>query len=331
MCVAGVSGLVGSNIAKNALAKGYRVNGTMRDAEDPEKRRWLMAIDGADERLTLFSADTSDSVSFDAALTGCDAVFVACLPPIYEAKDETPATELDRDRGYEEIVKPILDGCLNILRAADRQQVGSVVLGSSTSSTNPPEPVAVKTEQNAVSDADHQMAEGKFTSAEKIVTEEAAREYCDSHGLRLCIMLPTMMLGPVVMPCHLSGDSHELLLQMLGGSNPRHDTVPAGSMSISHVEDTAKLFLAACEDPDATGRYFAMYDSLPWRDLYAEFAKFVPTSAIPAPLEGEPDEPTQFDFTKRDSLGVNMRDIPATIKETFDWLKSKPFGNAPVN
>jgi nucleoside-diphosphate-sugar epimerase len=94
---------------------------------------------------------------------------------------------------------------------------------------------------------------------------------------------------------------------------------------MSHVEDVAHLFLAAYEKPDARGRYFAVYDSVPWRDLYAGIGRHIPDSQLPAPLGGEPEEPTRFDFTRRDSLGVTMRDIPTTIHETFDWLESEPF------
>ncbi len=80
-CVAGASGLVGSNIVKAALAKGYRVNGTMRDANDEGKRPYLVALPGAAERLTLFSADSAESTSFDAALDGADALLIARFPP----------------------------------------------------------------------------------------------------------------------------------------------------------------------------------------------------------------------------------------------------------
>lgn len=325
LCVAGASGLVGSQITKVALEKGYHVHGTMRDADDKSKRPHLMALPGAEERLTLFSADTSDGVSFDAPLEGADAVFIACFPPIYHGKDGTPARELDRERGFREVVRPVRDGCLGVLEAANRQGVGNVVLCSSTSSTNPPEPVAVKTEENAVSDPEKQMDDGKFTAAEKIVMERAAEEFCDAHDMRLAIMLPTMMLGPVVLPQHLEGASMGMPARLYRGENASHDRVPAGSMSLSHVEDVAKLFLAAYEAPDARGRYFAVYDSVPWQNIYAEIVRYVPDAQLPAPLEGEPEEPTRFDFTRRDSLGVTMRSVPETIRETFDWLKSEPF------
>lgn len=325
ICVAGASGLVGSNVVKAALAKGHRVHGTLRNAEDTSKTQYLKALPGARDRLTLFSADTEDAASFDAPMEGATAVVIACFPPIYKAFDHTPAKELDRVRGFEEIVRPIREGALNVLISAHKAGVHTVVLGSSTSSTNPPFPVDIKTEATAISDAEHQMAQGKFTAAEKVVMETAALDFCVAHNMRLSIMLPTMMLGPVIIPQHLDSDSHALPAGLLAGKKIRHQTVPAGSMSVSHIEDVAGLFMAAVENPGARGRYFAVYDSWSWRDLYAEFAKHVPGEAIPAPLEGEPETPTRFDFTRRDSLGQPMRDIPTTIAETFDWLKTNPF------
>ncbi|SNY93349.1 Nucleoside-diphosphate-sugar epimerase [Cohaesibacter sp. ES.047] len=322
--VAGASGLVGSNIIREALERGYKVNGTMRDAQDTEKTKWLMALPGAAERLKLFSADARDSNSFGPALEGADAIFIACFPPIYFASDGTPARELDRERGYQEIVAPVRDGCLNVLEATKRAGVKHVMLCSSTSSTNPPEGVAVKTETNAISDAEFQMAEKKFTSAEKIVMETAARDFCVRHNMRLAIFLPTMMLGQVILPQHIREHQGFLARPILEGK-ANHERVPKGSMSLAHVGDVAKLFLNAYET-GAAGRFFAVYDSLPWRELYSELAKHIPASVLPAPFEGDPEEPTRFDFTRRDSLGVEMRDSETTIAEVSEWLKSRPFG-----
>jgi nucleoside-diphosphate-sugar epimerase len=326
VCVAGASGLVGSHIVRACLDAGYRVHGTMRNAEDPAKAPYLRALPGAGERLNLYSADMAETESFDAALEGCDAVFIACLVPIYHGADGTPATDMDDEQGWAEIIRPIEEGCLNIMRAADRQGVRNVIVCSSTSSTNPPTPVAVKNEIDHVSDAAFQCSQKKYTSAEKIVMETSARAFADEHGQRLCILLPTLMLGPVILPSQLEEGFHKTLKDMAKGKPARHERVPEGSISMAHLHDVAALFLAAYENPEASGRYFAVYDSWPWRDIYAEVAKHVPASALPAPLEGEPEVPTGFDFTRRDSLGVRFRDIPTTLDETLTWIKAKPFG-----
>lgn len=324
ICVAGASGLVGSHVVKAALQKGYQVNGTLRDASDTAKTDYLNALPGASNRLSLFSADVADVESFASAMSGADTLVAACFPPIYKAADGTAAPELSRERGFDEIVRPVRDGVLQLLNVAYHAGVKTVVLCSSTSSTNPPYAVDIKKETD-LSDAEHQMAQGKFTAAEKIVMETAALDFCVAHNMRLCVMLPTMMMGPVILPQHLNNGSIAFPAGLLAGRQMWHQQVPAGSMSVSHIEDVAALFMAAVENPQARGRYFAVYDSWSWQDLYHEFAKHVPASALPAPLEGVPEQPTRFDFSRRDSLGVTMRDIPTTLAETISWLRTNPF------
>ena len=49
---------------------------------------------------------------------------------------------------------------------------------------------------------------------------------------------------------------------------------------------------------------------------------------MPKPIEGRAIRPTGFDFTRRDSLGLKIKDFNTTLKETVDWIKSKPFLNS---
>ena len=326
LCVAGGSGLVGSNIVKTALAAGYRVNATLRDAGDESKTRHLQALPGAFERLTLFSADMNNSHSFDEAMAGADGVFIASLAPRYRGPDGTPASAMDDDQGWRDIIRPTADGCLAIMQAAARAGTTNVVVCSSTSSTNPPEPMAVKNELDAVSDADEQMRRKKYTAAEKIVMEREAKAFAADNGQRLTILLPTIMLGPTVLPQHLERGFHASLAAMVDGRKGQHETVPGGSISMAHLDDVAALFLAAYEQPAAEGRYFAVYDSWAWADIYEALAPHVPEAGFPAPLADPAEEPTHFDFTRRDSLGVTFRDIPTTLAQTVDWIKQQPFG-----
>ncbi|NNF76788.1 MAG: NAD-dependent epimerase/dehydratase family protein [Rhizobiales bacterium] len=318
--MAGASGLVGSNIAKAALARGYHVAGAMREPSGPEPH--LMALPGAKERLKLFAADMSVEASFDAAVQGADGVFIACLIPVYAAPDGTPARELDDERGYREIINPTVNGCLNIMNSAIRAGVRNIVICSSTSSTNPVPPVALKNEVEHWSDADEQCAAKKYTSATKTVMEKAAMALAAEHNVRLCIMLPTMMLGPMVLPKHGSEGFMGALQRMLKGEPGRHTETPNDSSSMAHIEDVAALFLAAFENPDAQGRYFAVRESWHWNDIYAALGKIDPSLILPSPYEGEQAAPTGFDFARRDSLGVKMRDIPEILSDAVTWARA---------
>ena len=328
VCVAGASCLVGSNIVKAALARGLSVNGTLRDHRAKTKAPYLHALPGAAERLALFSAEMGSSDAFDAAMAGADCVFIACLIPVYAGPDGTPAKEMDDQRGYAEIIMPTVEGCLNIMRSAARNNVRKVVICSSTSSTNPIPAVPVKNEVEHWSDEMEQCRAKKYTSATKTVMEKAAMAFAARHDMRLSIILPTGMFGPVILPEHLEGNPHAWLRRAMKDGEPRHQRMPNDSSSMSHLHDLAALFLAAYENPEASGRYFGVYDSWHWQEIYAELHKLLPDMTMPAALEEAASPATGFDFTRRDSLGVAMRDIPTLLRETVDWLRTEPFGTS---
>ena len=326
VCVVGASGLVGSNIVRAALERGYNVNGTMRDAHAPDKAPYLMALPGAETRLKLFSADMADEAGFDTALTDADCVFVASLIPVYAGPSGKLAKEMDDEQGYAEIIMPTVNGYLNIMRAAARQGIRNVIICSSTSSTNPVPSVDFKNEVDHWSDEDEQCRAQKYTSATKTVMEKAAMKFADENGMRLCIMLPTGMFGPVILPEQMKNNPHVWLQSLVNGGEGRHSKTPNNSSSMIHLHDLAALFLAAYENPEASGRYFGVYASWHWQDIYAELQGLLPDMKMPEPLS-EPAVPaTGFDFTRRDSLGVPVRDIPTLLRQTVEWIKTDPFG-----
>lgn len=325
VCVVGASGLVGSNILKAALARGYTVHGTMRDKDAADKAPYLMALPGAAERLTLYSADMGDSASFDAALTGADCVFIASLIPTYFGPSGKPAREMDDEQGYAEIIMPTVNGCLNIMQSAARQGVKTAVICSSTSSTNPIPAVANKNEVDHWSDEVEQCAAKKYTSATKTVMEKAAMKFADENGMRLSIFMPTGMFGPVILPEQMENGPQSWLRTLVNGGEGPHKVVPNNSTSMIHLDDLAALFLAAYEKPDASGRYFGVYDSWHWQDVYADLNKILPDMKVPSPLTEPAVEATSFDFTRRDSLGVKVRDIPTMLRDTIEWIKTAPF------
>jgi len=325
LCVVGASGFAGSHIVRAALERGYNVRGTLRDKADPAKAPYLMDLPGGAERLSLYNADMAQSDAFDAPLAGADGLFIACLIPTYAGPSGTPAREMDDEQGYAEIIMPTVDGCLNIMRAAARQGVKNVVICSSTSSTNPVPPVPHKNEVDHWSDEAEQCRAKKYTSATKTVMEKAAIKFADERGMRLSIILPTGMFGPVILPEHMNRPPHQWLRTLIDTGEPRHREIPNDSTSMIHLHDLAGLFLAAYENPRASGRYFGVYDSWHWQDVYAALHKILPDMTLPAPLTAPPVPATGFDFTRRDSLGVPIRDIPTLLRETIDWIRTDPF------
>ena len=255
-----------------ALERGYLVNGTLRNKNLSSKSKYLKQLAGG-ERLTLFDAEMADGASFETPLRGADAVFIACLIPTYKGPSGMLAVEMDVERGYAEIIKPTVDGCLNILRSAQRNGVRNVVICSSTSSTNPSTPVPFKYEAEHWSDENEQCRVKKYTSATKTIMEKAAIKFAEENDIRLSIILPTGLYGEAVLPEHMRHNPFAWLARAIDGGNPHHEKMPNSSVSMIHLRDLANLFLAAYENHNASGRYFGVWGSLHWKDIYAECHK----------------------------------------------------------
>ena len=149
--------------------------------------------------------------------------------------------------------------------------------------------------------------------------------FCDENNLRLSVFLPTGLYGPAILPEHLKHNPFLWIKSVLEGGPPRHQKVPNDSASLIHLQDLAKLFLAAYENPSASGRYFGVLESFHWNDIYKECQRLIPDMQMPEAISEDPVAPTQFDFKRRDSLGVKIRDFPTIMHETVEWIKSKPF------
>ena len=90
-----------------------------------------------------------------------------------------------------------------------------------------------------------------------------------------------------------------------------------------HTEDLAELFLNAFECDSCEGRYFGVYESLHWKDIYKECERQIPGMIKPKYPDTKSAGPTGFDFARRDSLGVKLRDFPTMLSQTLDSLSFK--------
>ncbi len=291
----------------------------MRNVDGP--RAALTALPGG-ERLSLHAADMAVKGAFDDVVKDVDGVIIASLIPTYLTVDGVAARELDDKRGWAEIIQPTVDGCLNIMHSAIAAGIKDIVICSSTSSTNPTPPVPVKNEVDHWSDVEQQCADKKYTSAAKTVMEHEAMALAAVAGVRLRILLPTIMLGPPLLLEHATSGVLAALKRMLRGEKDLHDVAPNDSVSMTHIDDIAALFMAAYESPTAEGRYYAVRESWHWNDVYRMLKKIEPSLAIPPLFEGEEVTPTQFDFTRRDSLGIKLRDIPDILTDAVAWAKA---------
>lgn len=311
ICVVGCSGFVGSHVAAELLAKGYGVNGTLRDAS-PANTNWLTTEVAAkaseDAQLRLFSTNVLDKGSLRDAMEGCDSVIVCAGTEVQE----------------QATVDLMVGMANNVCDLAITLGMQAAVFTSSTGSTNPPgdEP-ALKNEIDHWSDPQKQLAAGKFSPAAKTLMDKAILQKMDEYagGFRGIIFNPSMIAGPCYQPEPVASlKSFKAILQ----GDRMADAIPNGSMSMINVQDLARLHIAAMENPQAKGRYFGVRQSWHWRDILAALQRLVPDYKMPAIDPDEvPARVTTFDLSRRDSLGVAVRDLDDILQAVVDELRRR--------
>ncbi|MGD1933126.1 MAG: NAD-dependent epimerase/dehydratase family protein [Candidatus Phaeomarinobacter sp.] len=307
VCVIGSSGFVGSHVTAAFLQKGYDVRGTVRESG---RHPWLESalIAGAAEgaTLTLVQANPQDQASLVGALDGCSGL-VNCVGL---TKQEMATVDF-----MQAIAGTICDAALEA-------GVRHAVFTSSTGSTNPPggDPVE-KREMDHWSDDTEQLAVNKFAAAAKTRYDRTilARSEASNGRLRCATINPSMITGPTLGPKPNSG--HRAFATILKGER-MGESIPNGSMSMIDVRDLAALHVAALEKEDAEGRYFGVKRSWHWRDILAALADVV-SGYTPPPWDPDvaPATPTAFDTSRRDSLGVELRDLHHMLEDMVADVK----------
>ncbi|MEO0733931.1 MAG: aldehyde reductase [Bacteroidota bacterium] len=237
----GVTGFLGSHLAALALERGYTVRGSMRDLGRADTIRRAIARVAPTERLTFVAADLSDAAAWDKAAAGMDFVLHVASPfPTTIPKNE------------EAVIRPAVDGTLNVLRAASKHGVKRVVLTSSSGAAM----YGVRrkgtfTEEDWTDVTNKQDTSPYFRS--KTMAERAAWEFisADDSGMELTTVLPGAILGPLLE--NDPGTSAAIVLKLLDGSVP---ALPNIGFAMVDVRSVADLHLRAMENPAAAGERF---------------------------------------------------------------------------
>jgi len=311
ICVVGCSGFIGSHVAAELLRRGYDVHGTLRDAEG-EKADWLMsgvaAAASGNNELTLFSADAFDKASFQAAMENCSGVIVCAGSPAVQ-----PETV--------DLMAAIAE---NVSQAAIEAGIGRAVFTSSTGSTNPPdgEP-ELKNEVDHWSDADLQLEQKKFAAVGKTRLDRTVLEKMESSGgaFRVCTINPTMIVGPSYKP---EPEGSFVRFAAIIRGERFADKIPNSSLSYIDARDLAALHVNALENDQASGRYFGVKQSWHWREILAALERVCPGYEMPPGDPAEvPVRATQFDLTRQNSLGVNVRGLDEMLEGFVGELKRR--------
>jgi len=181
---------VASSLVHRLLHQGYTVHATVRDPGNEGKVRHLLDIPGAGERLKIFSADLLEEGSFDAAIDGCDGVFHVASP-----------VNLNPDDPERDVMKPAINGTLNVLRACSKAKtVKRVVVTSSAcaASINESEEQNQCIDETCWTDVDFLLTNKPPAWAypvSKTLAERAALQYGNEQGLDVVTINPVVVAG----------------------------------------------------------------------------------------------------------------------------------------
>ncbi|KAK2650548.1 hypothetical protein Ddye_018037 [Dipteronia dyeriana] len=208
VCVTGGTGFIASWLIMRLLEHGYYVRTTVRS--NPEKKRdlsFLTHLPGASEKLQIFNADLSDPDSFEAAIEVCTSVLHVATPVDFEGREP------------EEVVNQrAINGTLGILQACLKSKTIKRVVYTSSASTIEFSGKNVDiVDENFWSDVDYIRISvpvlGSYMIS-KTLTEMAALQFAEEHGLDLVTLIPSFVVGPFICP-KFPGSVHTSLAMVL--------------------------------------------------------------------------------------------------------------------
>ncbi|MDE0144424.1 MAG: NAD-dependent epimerase/dehydratase family protein [Nitrospira sp.] len=333
--VTGGNGYVASWLVKTLLDRGTTVHATVRDAGDPRRTGHLRRLaDRAPGRLRLFEAELMDGASFDAALSGCTAVFHTASPFVVRGVSDP----------MRELIAPARDGTRNVLEAAGRAgSVTRVVLTSSVAAVygdaaDLRDTAAGRFDEshwNHTSSARHQPYFYSKTLAERTAWEIAERQ----DRWTLAVVNPGFVTGPALSP-HATSESVALVRDF--GSGRYRMGVPALDVGVVDVRDVAEGHVRAAGGGGAGARHILVAETLSLlemgRSLRARFGNRYPfpritvpkpVCALVAPFLGTTLKfvsrnvgyPVRFDNQRaRQSLGMTFRRGADSVIDHFQQL-----------
>jgi len=311
--VTGANGFIASNVVSNLLKKGYRVNGTLRNVDDP-KNNYLKGMD----RLKLFSIpDISQYHGFDEAFAGVDYVVNAAAPlPFGDLSD--PENQL---------IKPAVNGVRNAFNAALKAKAKKFIHISSI--------VAVNGDQRK-KDPDHiwtsndwnELPDNHPYTKSKIESEKVLWKLAEGHPeIDVTCILPSVTLGNLMDSNSVS--SLSFIQNIISGEyiknpKPMDDLMGLEGFGFINVSDVSDSVLKSLENPFAKGKRFMLTSerdtsftemTTVLRELYPELNIEYNDRHIPLKeVSSDISDTTQL-------LGRGLINLKDTLRESVESLK----------
>jgi hopanoid-associated sugar epimerase len=320
--VTGVSGFVGSAVARVFADAGYKVRGMARASSDQTNL--------ADFPGEIRTGDMRDQASVERALEGAD--YLAHVAADYRLWARDP----------EEIVRNNRAGTLAVMQAALAAGTQRIVYTSSVA-TIAPDPARPATEDRPLT---AEQAIGAYKRS-KVVAERLVEQMVAEQGLPAVIVNPSTPIGPRDVKPTPTG---RILVEAASGRMPAF--VDTG-LNLVHVDDVAQGHLLAFEKGQIGRRYILGGEDVSLATLLADIAALSgrkpPRISLPiAPLvplawisEGIAQVTGREPMLTRDALkmarhhmffssdrakaelGYAPRPYRAAVAEALDWFRAK--------
>ncbi|XP_057496266.1 tetraketide alpha-pyrone reductase 1 [Actinidia eriantha] len=303
VCVTGASGFLASWLIKQLLLCGYHVIGTVRDPGNHKKLAHLWRLQGAKERLHLVRADLMEEGSFEDAIMGCEGVFHSASPVLGRPTSDPKA----------DILRPAIEGTLNVLRSCMKNpSLKRVVLTSSSSTIRARDDFDPNVALDESSWSSLELCERLqiWYALSKTLAEQAAWEFCKENKMDLVTVLPSFVVGPSLSP-DLSTTASDVL-GLLQGKTEKFQC--HGRMGYVHIGDVANCHILVYEHKNAHGRYLCSSTVLDNNELVLRLSARYPAFPIPKRFETLVRPYYELNTSKLRSLGFKFK----SIEEMFD-------------
>ncbi|KAG0572150.1 hypothetical protein KC19_VG072800 [Ceratodon purpureus] len=306
VAVTGAGGFIASWIVKLLLRRGFYVRGILRNIDDVNTSH-LKCLEDANERLELRRADILQQSSLLGVLEGCEGVFHTACPVIPAVTD--PEVQM---------LRPAVEGTLNVLRACNQARVQRIVLTSSIGAVymNPNLPPEKVYDENC-----WRVDLQEWYCLAKLIAEKMAWEYAETHNLNLVTICPGITLGTMLQPRVNQSSTH--ILKYLNGSAKKFANL---SQAYVDVEDAAEAHILAFEAPNASGRYICCKWSRHRGDIIDALTRMYPHYPIPTRCkdDGQPRKgPLCFCSKKVEQLGLQFTSLEQTLRRAVSSLQEK--------
>ncbi|KAJ4971968.1 hypothetical protein NE237_005067 [Protea cynaroides] len=298
VCVTGAAGFIGSWLVMKLLQRGYFVNATVRDPGNLKKVKHLLDLPHSDTRLKLWKADLVDEGSFDEPIQGCTGVFHVATPMDFESQDPE-----------NEVIKPAVNGMLNIMRSCLKAKtVRRVVFTSSAGTVNVQEEQLSEYDETKWSDLEFIRAKkmtGWMYFASKILTEKAAWEFAEQNNMDLITIIPTLVVGPFIMPS--MPPSLTTALALITGNEAHYSILK--QIQFVHLDDLCNSHIFLFEHPEAKGRYICSSHQATIFDLAKMLREKFPEYHVPTKFNYEEEslKVVAFSSKKLTELGFEFK------------------------